>query len=240
MKATSFQNGIEFKIHVEGEQWSQGDLIRGTCEAISRHPNTETPPVLVRLAYGIDKKVKAKNEDAFEVLEKATGPDWKFQLPLTAAVSEKSGSYYLLYGSSENLSSMGALRLTVLPHPLLVELTEVITTQFRFRLKSTSSGKNDFTEFKFDPPSSQDWALLDQLLLDLKIENDSISAQFNFKRNEVDPTKVGLSTKKTVRTLKASWSVPALTHSFNGRLNKDAAEAMITQVMTEYRSKGWL
>ena len=227
MKATSFQNGVEYRVVVEGESWDQGSSLRGTSSATVAH---------TLLAYGTDKKVKAKSEDAFEILERAAGGDWEFKLPLDAVVTDKSGSLYILFGAKDVPGTMGALRLNIQPHLHLRELVEVLTLQFRFILKSTASGKSGFTDFKLDPPDSRDWVQLDQLVLSLKRESDEIIAKFNFKRKEVNATEKGaLSTKKTSRPIDANWKVSEMVHAFNGRLNKDAAALELEKVVAQYR-----
>ncbi|MCM0605922.1 MAG: hypothetical protein KA715_07505 [Xanthomonadaceae bacterium] len=228
MKATSFQNGVEYKVVVEGESWEQGAHLKGTSTSSVLH---------TFLAYGIDKKVKAKSPDAFEVLKRVTSPSWEFILPLDTSISDKSASLYILFGGTDQPSSMGALRLNIIPHLHLREVVEVLTLQYRFILKSSVAGKNGFTDFKLDPPDSKDWVQLDQLVLSLKRESDEVIAKFNFKRKELNATDKGtLSTKKTIRPIDATWKLSEIIHSFNGRLNKDAAAAGIEIVVQEYRT----
>lgn len=244
MKGISFQNGVEFKIHIEGESWSQGDTIEGSLEAVVRNAGA-TPPLLhVLLADGVDKKIKAKSDDAFQVLEKAqagSGPlSWKFTLPLHARVTDKNGSLYVLYGSSENATTLGQLKLNILPHLHLREIIEVLTHHFRFVVKTIISGKKGFVEFKLDPPDTRDWVSLEQLVLSLKHENETISAKFNFRRNEVDSVKAGLQTKKTQREIERAWEISKIVHGFNQRLNKDEATTSIDEVIAQYKTAGWL
>jgi len=238
MKGVSFQNGVEFRVVIEGESWSQGALIQGKIEA---KPIAQTQ---VLLAEGMDKKVKLKSPDAFIILEEAlikTSPyEWKFQLPIDARISDTKGSLYLLYGHGENIEKLGQLRLHILPHLMLRDLSDLITSHFRFALKTISSGKSGGTEFKFGPPSNNDWKMLDELALQLKISPEILDVKFIFHRQEVDALKGGLATKSVKREVIRSWNIPQIILSFNQRLDKEILAIEIDKVISEYRNAGWL
>ncbi len=238
MKGLSFQNGVEFKITIEGESWSQGDLIRGKIES---KPLSKAQ---VLLAEGLDKKVKLKSPDAFVVLDEAvsnTAPfEWSFQLPIDSRISDKNGALYLLYGHGENLEKLGQLRLTILPHLLFRDLIELLTAHFRFALKTISAGKTGSMEVKFDPPSNKDWAMLEQLILQLKMTDESMDIKFQFHRQEVDATKGGLSTKMIKREFSRSWKTSQIILNFNQRLDKEVVTVEIDKVIAEYKDAGWL
>jgi hypothetical protein len=238
MKGMSFQNGVEFRITIEGESWTPGSTIQGRIES---------KPVAkgqVYLAEGIDKKVKTKSADAFVILQEkdlTTAPyDWSFDLPIDSRISDKSGSLYLLYGHGENLEKLGQLRLNILPQPMITDLVDLLCTHFRFALKSYGAGKSGMTEVKLDPPSSKDWAMLEGLTLLCKSQASTLDCKFQFLRNEVDATKGGLSTKNVKRDIQRSWGTRQIIHDFNQRLNKDVMTAEIDKVIAEYRNAGWL
>jgi len=238
MKGMSFQNGVEFRITIEGESWAQGDHIQGKIES------KPAAKGLIYLAEGVDKKVKSKSPDAFIVLqehESTQAPyEWKFQLPIDTRISDKTGALYILYGHGENIEKLGQLRLNIVPHPHLKDLMDLLTTEFRFALKSVSAGKKGTVEVKFDPPSAKDWAMLEQLVLICKFSNTELDCKFQFHRNEVDATKGGLSTKSAKREISRTWNTKAITHDFNQRLNKDVMTVEIEKVISEYRDAGWL
>jgi len=237
MKGLSFQNGVEFKITIEGESWSPGDLIKGKVES---KPIAQAQ---LLLAEGTDKKVKIKSPDAFVVLEEAitqTSPyEWNFQLPVDARISDKSGALYLLYGHGENLEKLGQLRLNIIPHIHFKDMMDLLTAHFRFSLKSISAGKSKTTEVKFGPPS-KDWKMLDELVMFLKIKDDAIEVKFQFHRQEVDATKGGLATKSVKREINRTWEIKKIIHNFNGRIDKEILTAEIDKVVAEYRDAGWL
>ena len=254
MKGTSFQNGIEFKISIEGESWVQGSLISGTIEAIARNPGTIVPELQVLIADASEKKVKLKSKGAFEVIERAafkgSPASWKFTLPIDARLTDKSGNLYVLYGpvkgiaegpETTELHHLGQLKLNILPHPHLQDFLEVIKVNFRFVPKSTNAGKDNTVDAKFDSPAGKDWASLEYLLVSLKMNaNDKISSKFQFCRSDIDPTKGGLSAISTKREIIKEFELAQFIHEFNQRLNKEAIAVVIEAVIAEYRSAGWL
>ena len=245
MKGVSFQNGIEFKIVIEGETWSQGDTLCGKLEGISRNPNQTAKALKVYLAEGNDKKVKAKTAGAFKILAELKSDEaslsWSFPLSLTARVSDGKGSLYIVYGNGDALETMGQLRLNIVPHLHLRDLSDVLSSHFRFVTKSITAGKDGWTEMKLEAPSAKEWAFLDLLVLQVQITAETLEAKFIFHRKEVDAMKAGLSTKITQREVERAWDLPKLIHDFNQRLNKEAATGCIENVFSEYSGTGgWL
>jgi hypothetical protein len=238
MKGMSFQNGVEFRITIEGESWTQGSSLRGKLES---KPLAKGQ---VYLAEGVDKKVKSKSPDAFVILDEtelAQAPyDWSFELPIDSRISDKSGALYLLYGHGENFEKLGQLRLNINPSILLTDLIDLLCTHFRFAFKGYSAGKSKTTEVKLDPPSSKDWAMLEGLTILSKISSDSIDCKFQFQRKEVDATKGGLATKSVKREITRQWKINQIEHDFNHRLNKDIMTIEIEKIISDYRDAGWL
>lgn len=238
MKGMSFQNGVEFKVAIDGESWTQGGVISGKIES------KPVAKCQVWLAEGTDKKVKLKAADAFVVLGETTpkeGPlDWRFELPIDAPITDKFGGLYILYGHGEYLEKLGQLRLNILPHLHLRDLIDLMSAHFRFAVKSISAGKAGATDVKLDPPGNKDWAMLEQLVLQLKISNNSLEAKFIFHRKEVDATKGGLATKNVKRELKREWNIPQIILDFNQRLDKEILSVEIEKLFAEYRDAGWL
>ena len=238
MKGTTFQNGVEYKVTIDGEAWSQGESISGKIET---KPGSIAQ---VFLADGLDRKVKVKAADAFVVLNEQapqTSPfHWRFELPLSARVSDKAGSLYLLYGSGDHLEKYGHLRLNVIPHQLLRDFSDLLTAEFRFALPVFSFGKSKTTELKLDPPAVKEWTMLDQLVVQLTLHSKTLDLKFIFHRKEIDPTRGGLCTILVKREINRKWNLMEIVHDFNQRLNKDATAALMEVVIKDYRDAGWL
>jgi hypothetical protein len=248
MKGTSFQNGVEFKISIEGEAWEQGQPLVGRLVIQGKSESSR-----VILASATERKLKNKSPDAFEVLAECPGAQaqtgFEFALPLTARITDKAGSLYLLYGNALDPHALGRLRLNIVPHHVVQDLIDLLRTEFRFALKKATAGKKDFTEFELTPPAGKDWAQLDHLIVRTRIvtaeeasedAETSLLVYLDFHRAEVDGLKAGLSTKITQREVGREVGLSDLVHAFNGRLNKDAAAELIHDMFEEYRNAGWL
>ncbi len=238
MKGVSFQNGVEFKITIDGESWAQGDTICGKIES------KPAASVHVYLVEGIDKKVKAKSADAFVVLneQKADqGPmEWKFDTSLDSRISDKAGSLYVLYGNQENLEKLGLLRLNIIPHLIIRDLIDLCGSHFRFVPKGFTFTKAGETEVKLDPPATQEWTSLEQLQIFFEMRNDTLHARFLFHKKEIDATKGGIATHIVKREFKRDWKLALIVHDFNQRLNKEILTIELEKVVAEYKDAGWL
>ncbi len=244
MKGVSFQNGIEFRLTIAGESWSQGDTLSCTLDALSKNVDSAPKlPVRCFLAAGIDKKVKAKTEGAFEVLKEFLTENcpqqWDFEIGLDSRITDTKGSLYLLYGNSPTLESLGHLRLNILPHLWIREISEILNSHFRFVTPTTYTGKKGFTDLFFKPPSSRDWASLVELELKMKVTGSDIEAIFHFHRSEIDALKAGTQKKSVTKTVERVWTKTKIIHDFNQRLNKEMAELEIQAVIEEYQAQGW-
>ena len=244
MKGTTFQNGVEFKITINGETWLQGEEVSGQLEATPKNPNASLTRARVILAETTHRKLKSKSVEGFHILaevDSAISPlAYSFKLPIQARITDNVGSLFMLYGSHDDLHSLGILKLNIVPHHYLRDLIDLMRTEFRFALKTLTAGKNGFVEAKLEPSGSKEWSQLENLVLDLQITGETIEAYFQFNRNAVDALKGGLQTKIEKREITRSWDRSEFVHGFNDRLNKDAAQIGIENVIAEYKSAGWL
>jgi hypothetical protein len=244
MKGTTFQNGIEFKITINGETWLQGEEISGQLEATPKNPGAALSRARVILAETTHRKLKSKSVEGFHILaeaESTTSPlTYAFKLPIQARITDNAGSVFMLYGCQDDLHTLGILKLNIVPHHYLRDLIELMRTEFRFALKTLAAGKNGFVEAKLEPSGSKEWAQLENLVLALQITDETIEAKFQFNRNAVDALKGGLQTKIEKREVFRSWEIKEFVHDFNDRLNKDAATLGIENAIEEYRALGWL
>lgn len=242
MKGVSFQNGIEFKISIDGESWVQGGVLNGKLESVVRNGGASAP-LYIFLANGIDKKIKQKTVGAFQILERKTaetGPiDWSFDLLSDARISDKTGSLYIAYGGCEILETLGQLKLNILPHPYIQDVFSLMNTNYRFVLKGILYAKNGMVEASFEAPATKDWASLEELILLMRVK-ENVACNFQFYRKVVDATKGGLSSKIMKREFEQNWNVKNIIHDFNNRVNKDVVTEYIDNIIAEYRNTGWL
>jgi hypothetical protein len=238
MKGFSFQSGIEYRVEIKGEEWSQGDSLSGIVTA---KPGS---PIRVMLAEGTDKKIKKKVADAFRIVEskesEGTELHWNFHLPLNATITDKNQSLYLLYGNKEGALPAGALRLSILPHLYLRDFADVLIHHFRFALKSVSAGKKGVVEFKLNPPDSKEFASLESLLLNFKMDSNGIVVDYEFTRNAIDATGGSIASKSVKKTWTKELLFKEILHDFNQRLNKDLIMALSESVIHEYQGSSWI
>ena len=144
MRSTFFQHPLQHQIEIDGENWNQGEEIKGKLTI--RNMSSETVVVntsQVILAYGLKKSIKEGNESPWEVLEKQVMTqnislpagseqsfEWIFQLATDCPITDKQGGLYLLFGGEDTLSEGGRLDLPVSLHPILQNFLQTFSTQF--------------------------------------------------------------------------------------------------------------
>ncbi len=254
MKGMFFKGSQEYRIEVEGEQWKQSAWVKGTL-SVRAHAGAATTPFFVALARASEKKVKAKAEGAFEVLERresdpAGGPlSWSFELSEKSPVSDANKSLYVLYGPSEPTKDLvpgtiGALQLKILPHQHIEDLISVISTTFRFPLKKVtavgSAGASGAVEIRFDPPEGKSFSSTDALTVTAALDFTSkegldgeVKLGFYFQVRDMDTHHGMTQVKKTEREANRVILLSDLLHRFNGRVNRDFFEKTFQEVLSE-------
>jgi hypothetical protein len=252
MKGVSFQSGVEFKVHIEGESWSQGDSITGSIEVKNHSFAAGALPsenMRLGLAYALDRKVKAKDPESFADIEMAeltglTGKigagtslssNFKFQLPLNARVTDKSSAIYLVYGL-EQTKPLANLRLNILPHQHLLDVTDVVATTFRFVNKGIKSTKKGEAKVTLAPPTARELSMIDELELILLMNETQLEIDYVFTLKQVDAMAPGLKTKKVDHAFNQVFELSELLHSFNSRVNREVVERSFQGVLTEVKA----
>ena len=236
MKGFSVQDGNELRIEIEGERWSQGDRIR------VRLQSKREAHLFLGLASGFEKKIKTKSEDAFEIHEQIelnhTTIEKEFLIPIDARITDKTGSLYALYGIGNPPASLANLRLQIDPHLHIRDLSEIFTHHFRFTLNSTSMGKNQEVELKFEPSGSKEWASLESMTVSARLLNAELQLKFLFQRKEINALKSALTSQSVKKAIEKNFALNEVIHDFNQRLNKENVTAGLDLVFEEYRSQG--
>jgi hypothetical protein len=251
MKGIFFQKSLEYKLVIQGESWHQGECLKGTLEV--KNHGTESvmlSELRILFANGVEKKAKAKEEGAYDVIatlhpaektlslapgEKSPAFAWEFLLDEKARVTEKSGGFYVLYGpsDSEDLYTLGQLQLQLKPRVIFEDFRAVLEAHYGFVTKQVKSGKEGTVKFKFSPREGGDFTSIDHLLLALALEGDELEADFGFTVKELDRDKPGFAFKKVKKSLKYSYTPSEYLLSFNQRLNKDKMEKAFGDVLKE-------
>lgn len=213
MKGTFFQKPLEWNIETSDESWQQGSKVRGTLRV--KNHGTETVSLKdagAGLAYADIKKVHAKTEGVlkpspvknFSQDELPSGGSqelsFELDLPGNCPVSDKKASYFLTYGRG---ASENHLQLNIQPRALFGKLVGLLDTFHRFKLKEFKGTKNG-VEYKLIPPTSRDMANLDQLLLSMEMEGETLNLNFEFQVKKLDTSGVTNSIKKETAKIKRS------------------------------------
>lgn len=212
MKGFFFKRPLEYHLVAEGEEWEQGGEINGTLR-VKNIENTAVNCELLQVgvAYGIFKKIKAKEEDAWGemqslVIDKnvAFAPQeekqyqWCLELATDYQITDKKGSPFLFYGESE-LLTQGRIDIIVKLFPILQNFLQTFETQFRFQ-KKYEKPKEHFTEVKMVPPESKEFPTLDHILCFLRVHEGIMRIRYVFKmkalRKKEDQEKMKVMRKK--------------------------------------------
>ena len=215
MRSTFFQQPLQHQIEIDGENWNQGEEIKGKLTI--RNMSSETVVVntsQVILAYGLKKSIKEGNESPWEVLEKQIMThnislpagseqsfEWIFQLATDCPITDKHGGLYLLFGGEDTLSAGGKLDVPVNLHPILQNFLQTFTTQFFF-LEKYQKRKSEWTEVKLVPPESKEYPNLDFVRCLLRISQEQLEAHYLFKMRGLGRSGEKMTVTKKNRELK--------------------------------------
>jgi len=215
MRSTFFQQPLQYQIEIDGENWDQGEKIKG--KLIVRNMISETVFVnasQVILAYGLKKNIKEGNESPWEVLEKQVliknislsgggekSYEWIFQLATDCPITDKQGGLYLLFGGEDSLSEGGRLDLPIILHTILQNFLQTFTTQFFF-LEKYQKRKSEWTEVKLMPPESKEYPNLDFVRCLLRISQEQLEVHYLFKMSGLGRSGEKMTVTKKNRELK--------------------------------------
>lgn len=239
MKGVFFQKPLEFKLHVEGESWRQGDEI--AVELLVKNHGSEsinTDDLVLILALGTLKKVREKSSEAYQEISSAKWEEknsiptsgehhlkWKFKTDINCPITDTIGSLFILYGKRDSLEKLGQLQLVVNPHAEVDEFLSRLNIQHRFVVKSKKYKKGS-VDVKLDPPSSRAYLTLEQLLINFKKVETGLKINYQFQVKKVEATAATLDVKKQGKTLDQELSRSDL-YLASGRFNHDKMEEYI-------------
>lgn len=245
MKGAFFQKPLEWSIETTDESWQQGAKVRGILRVKNHGPETiSLSSSGVGLAYAEIKKVHAKTEGVlkpapllnFAQSEIGAGETkelpFDLELPANCPVSDKKATYFLTYGKE---ASENHLQLSILPRALFGKLTGLLDTFHRFKLKEFKGTKTG-VEYKLIPPTSRDMANLDNLLLALEMEGETLHMTFEFAVKKLDTSGVTNSIKKETAKIKRSLA-PKEYSLGRDMINQDTLLKVFESVIGEVKIK---
>ena len=194
MRSVFIQRPVEYHLEAKGEEWCQGDLVKGTLRIKNTGSDiVEIDTLQILLTYGLSKKIKAGQPDwnLVQQLQLATSLklssqeehsfEWTILLSTDCAITDQNGGLFLLYGNSKILTTGGKIDLRVKLMPVLQNFLQTFETQFRFARKYEKY-KDGWTEVKLvPPPNSKEYPTLEQALCNLRIRENELQVQYEFK-----------------------------------------------------------
>lgn len=210
MKGNFFAKPLEYKLDVNGESWQQGSMLQGSLIIANHGAETILVKDLgIHLCFGNNKKIKAKDGKAFEVIDSKlpdtetilskseTSIDFNFALNSNAPITEKTQSLYLVCGDINHPFDGGMLELNIAPIKAVSDFMEIFQTFFKFKFK-TLKNKKDWVAVQVTPPDSKDWVNIQKLNLHMKVEDQKLNINFifNLKKLSFDSTLTGTKDSK--------------------------------------------
>jgi hypothetical protein len=244
MRAMFVHQGIQYQLDVSGEDFRPGDTVAGSIKA-KNHGAATLPldSLFVTLALGNIKKAKAKESDAFEAVESPelgasgelpAGGEKSFPFSTTldknAPVTEKNQSLFLLFGSRQFPDSRSELRVTVLRHPHVQTIHEILESSFQCVYKGEKSS-DDWLVSKFSPSSSRKLSLVNEFLLKSRFSDDTLQLEFVFNVKKFDTSATAINVKKGKNVVEQTLQ-PNEYLLPGGFLNHDAVSAKITEALS--------
>lgn len=249
MRGVFFKQSLEYRLEITGDEWHQGDTVCGTLVIIN-HGTTSVPlsGTYIQLCQGTTKKVQAKAEDAFQTITAAevslpievlgegqVSVSWSFALDRNCLITDKTQSLYVICGKNDLLGMVGNLQINVLPHLHIEAALMLLENSFSFVLKGSKSTKG-WVEAKLKPPTGISFPTLEQLLILLRFEDDTLHVKYRFKLKVLAATSTTLDVKKGQREIEQQ--IPCRDYLFSGGLiNHDPLEKHLEEALAVVRGK---
>lgn len=219
MRSVFIQKPLEFRLEVPLEAAIQGEPV--PCTLTVKNHGAEPAPLpqlSLVLGLGVLKKVKAKAEDAFDILDRAQldqaqvvlpgeqiASSWEFTLDRNAPISDKNQTAFLLYGNGESPADLGQIPLTVTMHPHVRAVFDTCETVFSL-INKGETWKDGRTIIKYKAPDLRKFSLVDEILIGVRFVEDSLELVYTFKVKKIDATATTLNFKKGKAEVTQTWA----------------------------------
>jgi hypothetical protein len=243
MRGVTIQNQLEFRLESPIDSATQGELV--PCSLTIKNHGSEPVPLnhlSMCLALGNLKKVKAKGDDAFELLVQANvdrssvlAPgsqsvmSWEFALDRNAPISDKGQSPYLLYGNGESSALLGQLPLTVKMHPHYRAIFDTCETVLSL-INKGETWKDGFTTVKYKAPDLRKFSLVDEILVSVRFVEDSLEVVYQFKVKKLEATATSMNFKKGKAEVAQTWTAEEYLFG-GGFVRQEFVEKMLEEAM---------
>jgi len=190
MRALFFAKPLEYQLEVSGEEFVQGQALKGTLRVTNRGPVALNQLSLeLGLAYGVFKEIKELGNQSLTILEHSRLADgfslqpgaekkesWEMPLGNAAPIMSKEGSPFIVYGAQlKQVGSRGQIDLPVGLSPPVAAFIATLENHYAFEARA-SKCEGAVLETRFKPPGS--YPTLDELSISIKIDQKSVSLEF--------------------------------------------------------------
>lgn len=241
MKGIFFSKPLEFNLAITGESWTQGANVAGTL-TVSNHSNDtiDLSQIGCHLCYCSSKKFKVKDPKSITLIQSImlagdqNELNFDFKLESDCPITENAGSLYIICGNISSPFEGGFLGLKISPTLPIVHFVETFESFYRFKLKGFKN-KNGFIEAAVNAPNSKDWAGVQKMILQMKMNNDELEVKFNVNLKKLSfdsgPSKTKDEKREIIKYLTKDQ------YDLYGSANQDGIKKIIDEVMSEIKTR---
>ena len=247
MRSTVFDKPFEFNIDIEGDQWAQGELIKGVFSIKNQSKYLlDAQTIGLGLAYGQFRKVKKKDPKSFiiheskEVELSALKPQesleipFEFKLDENAPITEKAGSLYILFGNLNDQTLVSHLQLMIEPQQILNDFCMVIENFLRFKMKEKKNKKNSI-EVRFVPPQVKEYASIKEMTLNMSLDSSTLNLEYHFNVEKLSAINGNVGVQKL--KMKEMQSLGQKEYCFSpGAISQDKVLEKVNKIITLVRA----
>jgi len=249
MKGIIIVKPLEYNLEAMGEKWRQGEKIKGTLKIKNHGTEVVTLPFLkIALESGNYKKVKAKDQKAWEELSKNLLAEnisipagasiefpWEFLIAEDCRITDKDGSVYLTYFSSDEAWPTGNIELVIEPKILLLQFLEVFENFLRFKVQARKFSKG-MVEFKMTAPKSRDFGHVDSLTLRMKEVQKELFLEYHFIVSVLAVVDSNMIASKKTNIVEQKLNSKQYS-IYGDSINQDFVVSSIQSVLNEIKPK---
>lgn len=241
MKAQFFNKPLNYSLNIDGESWEQGSTVTGDLSiSDTAGVQTDFTSLGCHLCYAQSKKLKAKDSSGIKILESIqlqAGQDhlpFNFKLDSNCPITDNAGSLQILFGNIVEPFQCGILELKVRPINTISNFIEVFELFYRFKFKALKN-KKDFIETQVTPPATKEWAKIQKMLLQIKMEEEKliVICLITIKTLSFDSSTT--KTKDEVKEIRLE--ITKKEHTLHGATNQEGIKKHIESVLEQIRLK---
>lgn len=240
MKGIFVHDGCEYSVEVKGDTFIPGDVVSVELSVTCRTSPREAPPLTLELVQGDLKKVKAKDPEAWRLVEaypvelhgslaagESRTTSLEISLSKNSPITESTKSPYILLREG---GVLGHLLLKINLHPYLNGIIRTLESTHQF-VQKAPKWANDRVQLKFAPSSSRRFSFVTELVVSIGFEGDDLDVLYKFSMKKLDAEG---PLKMTKRAHEVSQRLEASRYLVDGKyLDYDYFDRMVGAALDE-------